>query len=175
MELRDGSAWRIWPGDIPKTLQWLADDGDRRRGHRRRNLFARAGRSLERVTGASDKRERAMARRRCAALPPPRLSSRHVCEADVSGSALLCAPGLDLRSDRKKFLLAFISNRRLPWCRWSRSSPDCATRWEGQLSCSDRASERLHVPPAADAARPTRGGDQCLTLDTSSSRTRANG
>ena len=23
VELRDGSAWRIWPGDIPKTLQWL--------------------------------------------------------------------------------------------------------------------------------------------------------
>ena len=22
MELRDGSAWRIWPSDIPKTLQW---------------------------------------------------------------------------------------------------------------------------------------------------------
>jgi hypothetical protein len=23
VELRDDSAWRIWPGDIPKTLQWL--------------------------------------------------------------------------------------------------------------------------------------------------------
>jgi hypothetical protein len=23
VELRDGSAWRIWPGYIPKTLQWL--------------------------------------------------------------------------------------------------------------------------------------------------------
>ena len=23
MELSDGSAWRIWPGDTPKTLQWL--------------------------------------------------------------------------------------------------------------------------------------------------------
>jgi hypothetical protein len=23
VELRDGSAWRIWPSDIPKTLQWL--------------------------------------------------------------------------------------------------------------------------------------------------------
>jgi hypothetical protein len=22
-QVRDGSAWRIWPGDIPKTLQWL--------------------------------------------------------------------------------------------------------------------------------------------------------
>ena len=23
VELSDGSAWRIWPGDAPKTLQWL--------------------------------------------------------------------------------------------------------------------------------------------------------
>ena len=23
VELRDGSAWRVWPGDIPRTLQWL--------------------------------------------------------------------------------------------------------------------------------------------------------
>ena len=23
VELRDGSAWRIWPSDIPKTLRWL--------------------------------------------------------------------------------------------------------------------------------------------------------
>jgi hypothetical protein len=25
VELRDGSAWRIWPGDIPETLQWLSN------------------------------------------------------------------------------------------------------------------------------------------------------
>ena len=24
VELSDGSAWRIWPGDTPKTLQWLS-------------------------------------------------------------------------------------------------------------------------------------------------------
>jgi len=24
VELGDGSAWRIWPSDIPKTLEWLA-------------------------------------------------------------------------------------------------------------------------------------------------------
>src|SRR5262249_32786478 len=24
VELRDGSTWRIWPSDIPKTLQWLS-------------------------------------------------------------------------------------------------------------------------------------------------------
>ena len=58
-----------------QDLAVAADDGDRRRRHRRRNLFARADRSLERVTGAGDKLYRAMARRRCAALPPPRLSS----------------------------------------------------------------------------------------------------
>jgi hypothetical protein len=23
VELSDGSAWRIWPGDIPTTLRWL--------------------------------------------------------------------------------------------------------------------------------------------------------
>jgi hypothetical protein len=23
VELEDGSSWRIWPGDIPTTLQWL--------------------------------------------------------------------------------------------------------------------------------------------------------
>jgi hypothetical protein len=24
VELSDGSAWRIWPGDTPRTLQWLS-------------------------------------------------------------------------------------------------------------------------------------------------------
>src|SRR6266550_4628760 len=76
VELRDGSAWRIWPGDIPKTLQWLADDGDRRRGHRRRNLFARADQSLERVTGASDKCQHVLACGRRPALPARGLSGR---------------------------------------------------------------------------------------------------
>ena len=56
VELRDGSAWRIWPGDIPKTLQWLADDGDRRRGHRRRNLFARDQQRI--AVAAPDDKER---------------------------------------------------------------------------------------------------------------------
>src|SRR5438132_12902264 len=40
-----------------QDLAVAADDGDRCRRHRGRNLFARAGRSLERITGASDKRE----------------------------------------------------------------------------------------------------------------------
>src|SRR5215468_8087599 len=59
-----------------QDLAVAADDGDRRRRYRRRNLFARADRSLERVTGAGDKLYRAMAGRRCAALPPPWLSRR---------------------------------------------------------------------------------------------------
>ena len=52
VELRDGSAWRIWPGDIPKTLQWLptteidvADIDD--------ELFARADQSLIEPKSAS--------------------------------------------------------------------------------------------------------------------------
>jgi hypothetical protein len=24
VELSDGSAWRIWPGDVSKTLEWLS-------------------------------------------------------------------------------------------------------------------------------------------------------
>src|SRR5260370_11096805 len=67
-----------------QDLAVAAEDGDRRRRHRRRNLFARADRSLERVTGAGDKLYRAMARRRCAALPPPRLRRRPtLVRADV--------------------------------------------------------------------------------------------
>jgi hypothetical protein len=75
VELRDGSAWRIWPGDIPKTLQWLPTT-ERCRGHRGRNLFARAGRSLEWIEGASNKSQRGLACRRRPALPPRGLSSR---------------------------------------------------------------------------------------------------
>lgn len=42
----------------PQDLAVATDDGDRRREHRRQNLFARADQSLERITGASDKRQR---------------------------------------------------------------------------------------------------------------------
>jgi len=76
VELRDGSAWRIWPSDIPKTLQWrptteidLADIG--------RNLLARVGRSLERIAGASNKRQRVLAGRRRPPLPPRGMRRRH--------------------------------------------------------------------------------------------------
>jgi hypothetical protein len=68
VELRDGSAWRIWPGDIPKALQRLptteidvADIDD--------EICSHALIDRSRVAGASDKRQRAMARRRCAARP----------------------------------------------------------------------------------------------------------
>jgi hypothetical protein len=55
VELRDGSAWRIWPGDIPKTLQWLPTTEIDVADIDRPNLFARVGRSLEWITGAGDK------------------------------------------------------------------------------------------------------------------------
>ena len=55
VELRDGSAWRIWPGDIPKTLEWRPTTEIDVTDNRARNLLARPGRSLERITGSSDK------------------------------------------------------------------------------------------------------------------------
>src|SRR5258707_10111791 len=87
-------AWRY-----PQDLAVAAEDRDRRRGHRGRNLFARAGRSLERLTGASDKSQRVLACRRRPALPSRGLSGREPpAGVDVSGSALPYAPGHDIRS-----------------------------------------------------------------------------
>lgn len=96
VELRDGSAWRIWPGDIPKTLQWLptteidvADIEDEICSHA---LIDRSSGSR----GASDKCQRALARRRCAALPSPGLSRLcsvppwRVSQPKVGGSAAPC-------------------------------------------------------------------------------------
>ncbi len=76
----------------PQDLAVAADDGDRRRGHRGQNLFARAGRSLQWVAGASDKRQRAMAHRRGAALPPSRLSSRHAASGEWTFQVRLRLP-----------------------------------------------------------------------------------
>jgi hypothetical protein len=77
--LRDGSAWRIWPDDIPKTLQWLptteidiADIDDEICSHA---LIDRSNGSRVRVR----KRQRALARPHRPPLPPPGLSSRHAC------------------------------------------------------------------------------------------------
>ena len=152
-----------------------ADDGNRRRGHRRQNLFARVGRSLERVAGASDKRQHAMARRRCAALPPPRLSSRHVC-GECAFRARLCHA---VRSKRKKFCLDFqrtfalVSRPPLP--------PDCAAPWQGPielLSYRMAASKRIAPPrgqPGSRSATTCTRRRSCLTLDTLSSSTRTNG
>src|SRR6266436_9331505 len=72
VELRDGSAWRIWPGDIPKTLQWLptteidvADIEDEICSHA---LVDRSNGSRVRVIRAS------VVCRRRPALPPRGLS-----------------------------------------------------------------------------------------------------
>src|SRR5262249_40069378 len=45
-------------------------DGDRCRGYRARNLLARPGRSLERITGTGDKSQRVLACRRCPTFAP---------------------------------------------------------------------------------------------------------
>jgi hypothetical protein len=65
VELRNGSAWRIWPGDIPKTLQWRPTT----------EICSHA--LIDRSNGSrvsSDKRQRALARRRRPALSPPGLN-----------------------------------------------------------------------------------------------------
>ena len=62
MELRDGSAWRIWPGDIPKALQWLptteidvadisenADGGHNGRAHKADNDDLQMGAAVRAV------------------------------------------------------------------------------------------------------------------------------
>ena len=68
VDLRDGSAWRIWPGDVPKTLQWLptteidvADIEDEICSHA---LVDRSSGSRVRVISASSKWP-ATAVRRC--------------------------------------------------------------------------------------------------------------
>src|SRR5262245_52977619 len=75
VELRDGSAWRIWPGDIPKTLQWrptteidVADIDDEICSHA---LIDRSNGSRVRVISFTAQWPAAA----CAALPPPWLSS----------------------------------------------------------------------------------------------------
>jgi hypothetical protein len=67
VELRDGSAWRIWPGDIPKTLEWLptteievADIDDEICSH---TLIDRSNRSQVRVISASENWPAAAVRR----------------------------------------------------------------------------------------------------------------
>jgi hypothetical protein len=88
VELRDGSAWRIWPGDIPKTLQWLptteidvADIEDEICSHA---LVDRSNGSRVRVISVSAQWPTAAVRRclRTAEQPPRRLR-----RVDVSGSA----------------------------------------------------------------------------------------
>jgi hypothetical protein len=77
VELRDGSAWRIWPGDIPKTLQWLptteidvADIEDEICSH---GLVDRSNGSRVRVISASA---------HWPAFAPRGLSSRHAASGE---------------------------------------------------------------------------------------------
>jgi hypothetical protein len=67
VELRDGSAWRIWPSDIPKTLEWLpttevdvADIDDEICSHA---LIDRSSGSRVRVISASENWSAAAVRR----------------------------------------------------------------------------------------------------------------
>src|SRR5262249_8026990 len=70
VELRDGSAWRIWPGDIPKTLEWRPTREIDVRDIEHENLLATPGRSRERIMGSSDKSQRISACRRCPTFAP---------------------------------------------------------------------------------------------------------
>src|SRR6266699_1790856 len=81
-----------------QDVAMAADDGDRCRGHRGRNLFARAARSLEWIEGASDKSQRGLACRRRPALPPRGLNSRDAASrVDVSGKTARIAWAVMLR------------------------------------------------------------------------------
>jgi hypothetical protein len=83
VELRDGSAWRIWPGDIPKTLQWrpttdidVADIEDEICSHA---LIDRSNGSRVRVISVSAQWPAAAVRRSFATAeqaPPARASGR---------------------------------------------------------------------------------------------------
>ena len=81
VELRDGSAWRIWPGDIPKTLEWRPTTEIDVTDTEHANLLARPSRSLERITGSSDKSQRLLACRRCPAFAPGGLKRTHAAFA----------------------------------------------------------------------------------------------
>jgi len=81
VELRDGSAWRIWPGDIPKTLEWRPTTEIDVTDTEHANLLARPSRSLERITGSSDKSQRLLACRRCPAFAPGGLKQTHAAFA----------------------------------------------------------------------------------------------
>jgi hypothetical protein len=80
VELRDGSAWRIWPGDIPKTLEWRPTT-EIEVTDIEHELLARPGRSLERIAGSSDKSQCILACRRCPAFAPGGLKQTHAAFA----------------------------------------------------------------------------------------------
>jgi hypothetical protein len=81
VELGDGSTWRIWPSDIPKTLEWLptteidiADIDDEICSHA---LIDRFNGSRVRVINVNAQ----WPADRCAPLPPPGLNNREARSA----------------------------------------------------------------------------------------------
>jgi len=145
VELRDGSAWRIWPGDIPKTLQWLptteidvADIEDEICSHA---LVDRSNGSRVRVIRAS------VVCRRRPALPPRGLSGPPRLGEWTCQVRLLPSPGLEVRSDRKGSCRGTLFPTDFcPWCR-----RPVATRLRspvhGPIKPSDRPRANiLHLP-----------------------------
>src|SRR5260370_14663823 len=88
VELRDGSAWRIWPGDIPKTLQWLptteidvADIDDEICSHaliNRSSSRSPQAQELVRLSLVAQFERRPLRRRKCVCLAEPSPIDRNV-------------------------------------------------------------------------------------------------
>src|SRR5262249_30492122 len=80
-ELRDGSAWAIWPGDIPKTLEWRPtteiDVTDTEHEICSHALVDRSNGSRVRAI----KSQRVLACRRCPAFAPGGLKRTHAAFA----------------------------------------------------------------------------------------------
>src|SRR5258708_6983924 len=143
-------AWRY-----PQDLAVAAEDRDRRRGHRGRNLFARAGRSLERLTGASDKSQRILACRRRPALPSRGLSGRASRLREWTFQVRLC---------RTRRGTTFVVTALPP-------------HFDFRPTFALVSPALVRRDPVA--LRPGKGEERrrrsCLTLDTLSSSTRTNG
>src|SRR5215472_1294672 len=68
-------------GRYTQDVGMAANHGDRCHRYRARNLLARPSRSLERITGSSDKSQRVLACRRCPAFAPGGLKRTHAAFA----------------------------------------------------------------------------------------------
>src|SRR6266404_547376 len=97
VELRDGSAWRIWPGDIPKTLQWLptteidvADIDDEICSHaliNRSSSRSPQAQELVRLSLVGQFERRPLRRRKIVCLAEPSPIDRNVLPLDIAGLA----------------------------------------------------------------------------------------